>query len=182
MTYSAITLSLANLTLLAIGLALLVFLALLVPAARERLTEQLAGGERLLLGTGAFVAGAAMVGSLWFSEVVGFVPCLLCWYQRIAMYPLVLLLGLAAWRGDALIWRYTLPLSVVGLGIAIYHVTIQYRPALAVAACTEGVPCTGRYVHVHGLVSIPFMAGGAFLLITALLLLVRLAAGRSEEA
>lgn len=109
------------------------------------------------------------MGSLYYSEVVGFVPCELCWWQRIAMYPLVLVLGVAAVRGDRRVAWYGLPLSVVGLAIALYHILIQFQPTLDVGMCDGGVPCTARYLSVFGFVSIPVMASGGFLLVTGLL-------------
>jgi disulfide bond formation protein DsbB len=89
------------------------------------------------------------------------------------MYPLVFVLGVGLLRSDANAWRFALPLSVVGFLIAAYHVTIQWRPNLDVGTCNTGAPCTGRYLSVFGFISIPTMAGAAFLLITVLLLLVR---------
>jgi hypothetical protein len=76
-------------------------------------------------------------------------------------------------RGDPGVWRYAVPLAGVGLAIAIYHVTIQWQPSLDVGACSTGAPCSGRYLAVFGFVSIPTMAGAAFLLIITLLFLVR---------
>lgn len=155
--------------LLAIGLGV----ALVAPGSRSVLVDALRGRVRHPLAWAWMVALVASLGSLYLSEVVGFVPCVLCWYQRIAMYPLVLVLGVAMVRGDASAWRYGMPLAVVGLLIAAYHVTIQYQPSLDVGACSAGASCTGRYLHVFGLVSIPVMAGMGFLLVIALLALVR---------
>ncbi|NNF28983.1 MAG: disulfide bond formation protein B [Gemmatimonadetes bacterium] len=124
------------------------------------------------------------MGSLYLSEVAHLVPCSLCWYQRFAMYPMVLILGFGLLRGTTAIWRVGLPLAVIGLAISIYHVTIQWQPTLDVGACTSGAPCTGRYLAVFGFISIPTMAGAAFLLIISLLLLVRTLerAGATEPA
>lgn len=119
------------------------------------------------------LALVASTSSLYLSEVVGLVPCSLCWYQRIAMYPLVVLLGVAAFRRDVGIWRYGLPLSAAGLVIAIYHVVIQWQPTLEVGTCASGAPCTGRYLAVFGFISIPTMAASVFLAVSALMLLLR---------
>ena len=172
MNFVAVTQSLASLALLSgmLGLALLVGLA--VPSLRRALVVRVKGSESLLVGMAALTAFAASAGSLYYSEVVGFIPCLLCWYQRIAMYPLVLVLGVGLVRRDPAAWTYGVPLSVIGLLIALYHVMIQFRPTLDVGACGTGVPCTARYLAVFGFVSIPVMAAGGFLLITGLLLLV----------
>jgi len=86
------------------------------------------------------VSIAATVGSLYFSEVRAFVPCALCWWQRILMYPLVVVLGVATFRQDLLAWRTALPLSVIGLGTATYHYLLQKVPGLAPpASCASGV-------------------------------------------
>jgi disulfide bond formation protein DsbB len=125
------------------------------------------------------VAIVATLGSLYFSEIRMFVPCLLCWWQRIFMYPLVLLLAVATFRGDSGIWRYALPLSAIGLATSTYHYLLQKVPGLgAPASCAVGVPCTVQYVNYFGFITIPFMAGIAFLLITIALV----ALARSEKS
>lgn len=124
------------------------------------------GGRELLLGAWV-VAAVAMAGSLYFSGS-GLEPCRLCWYQRIAMYPLVAVLGVAVLRRDVAVWRYVLPLSVAGGLIAVYHAALQLQPALEVVECAVGAACTLRYFAVFGWISIPWMAGAAFLWITTL--------------
>jgi len=171
--YAPVVSTLGGLALVAVALALVLFLTLLVPSGRARLVGTLRGQERHPLAWAWVVAALAMSGSLYLSDVVGLLPCLFCWYQRVAMYPLVLVLGVAVLRGDAGVWRYALPLSVVGLAMAVYHVALQWNPSLEVVSCDVGAPCSGRYLSVFGFVSIPAMAGAAFLLITALLLVVR---------
>jgi len=151
----------------AIGVAVL----LILPVTRSKLAVRSAWFGPRFAGVVALVA---TLGSLTYSEGYGFVPCELCWYQRIAMYPLVLVLGVGMLGGDTAVWRYALPLPLVGLAISIYHVTIQWQPSLDVGACTTGAPCSGRYVAVFGFISIPTMAGAAFILIAAILLVVRL--------
>ena len=147
--------------------------ALLAGGSRERLRAALGGQERHPIAWALVLVLTATTGSLYLSEIIGFVPCLLCWYQRIAMYPLVLVFGVALVRIDSGVWRYGLPLALVGLAIAIYHVTIQWMPTLEVTTCDAGAPCTGRYVAVFGFISIPTMAGSVFLLVSALMLLLR---------
>ncbi len=116
----------------------------------------------------------AMVGSLFFSERMGFVPCTLCWYQRILMYPLVLFLGLAFYRNDREIYKYVLPMSLVGMVVAGYHYALQKLPSLhEFSTCTSGVPCSGQYINWFGFVTIPFLAFIAFTLITILMLVLR---------
>jgi disulfide bond formation protein DsbB len=149
------------------GLALLA--AHLTPGGRDALARRFSGQSRELLGWAGGVALTAMAGSLYLSEVVGFTPCVLCWYQRIAMYPLVVV-GAVGWLSrDAAAWKVGLPLAVIGAGIALYHVILQYQPALDVVSCDAGAPCTARYVLVFGFISIPGLALGAFLLIVGLL-------------
>lgn len=127
------------------------------------------------------VSIAATVGSLYFSEVRMFVPCALCWWQRILMYPLVVVLGVATVRQDLTAWRTALPLSLIGLGTATYHYLLQKVPGLAPpASCASGVPCNVQYIDWFGFVTIPFLAGVAFLIITIAML--RLAWTERSEA
>jgi len=172
--YATIITVLAGASLFAYVLAFALFALLVVPAVRGRVVDALVGRAGHPIGWAWFVALVASTGSLYLSDVVGFVPCSLCWYQRIAMYPLVVLLLVAMVRRDAPVWRYALPLAVIGAVIAAYHVTIQFQPSLDVGVCSAGASCTGRYLAIFGFVSIPVMAGGGFLLITALMALVRL--------
>lgn len=172
--YATLITLLAGAALLAYAMALGLGGALMIHGSRRSLGEALAGRAAHPIGWAWMVALVASAGSLYLSEVVGFVPCLLCWYQRIVMYPLVVVLGVAMVRGDAGVWRYALPLSVIGALIAAYHVTIQLQPSLDAGMCSAGASCTGRYLAVFGFVSIPVMAGGGFLLVSALMALVRL--------
>ncbi|NBC68158.1 disulfide bond formation protein B [Paenibacillus sacheonensis] len=117
------------------------------------------------------VSIVAVASSLYLSEIMKFIPCNLCWYQRIFMYPIVILLGIACYAQDRGIIRYVLPLSVLGGCISLYHYLEQQIPALARALpCTVGVPCSEDYLDwFGGYVTIPFLALIAFILITALL-------------
>lgn len=171
--YSLIVTSLGGLSFVATAVAILLFAGLAVPAFRSGLRERFRGLDRTVLGWATLIALAAVSGSLYFSEIVGFIPCRLCWFQRIAMYPLLPVLAVAVLRSDVGVWRYALPLSILGFAISAYHVAVQRLPAVEPAACGEGVPCSAIYVAVFQIVSIPVMAGSAFLAITALLLLTR---------
>ncbi|QHT61610.1 disulfide bond formation protein B [Paenibacillus lycopersici] len=117
------------------------------------------------------VAIVATGSSLYLSEIMKFIPCNLCWYQRIFMYPIVILLGIACYCQDRKIIRYVLPLSILGGCVSLYHYLEQQVPALARALpCTVGVPCSEDYLDwFGGRVTIPFLALIAFILITALL-------------
>jgi len=171
--YPTIITTLAVLAIVAVVLAIGLGVALATTGGRARLTDMLGGQERHPIAWAWLVALIAMLGSLYLSDIVHFAPCLLCWYQRIAMYPLVFVLGVGVLRADPGVWRYAIPLPIIGFLISAYHVLIQWRPNMEVTTCAVGAPCTGRYVAVFGLVSIPTMAGAAFLLITAMLMLVR---------
>jgi len=127
------------------------------------------------------VSLVATGGSLYFSEIALFEPCKLCWFQRIFMYPLTVLLGIASYRDDRGIISYTLPLSVIGGSISLYHYLLQKVPAMkSFTPCTRGVPCTGDYINWFGFVTIPFLALTAFVLITWFLMAAR--KGATDEA
>ncbi|WP_201000374.1 disulfide oxidoreductase [Paenibacillus glycanilyticus] len=120
------------------------------------------------------VALVATGGSLYFSEIRGFIPCDLCWYQRIFMYPQVILLGIAAYRGDRRIIGYVLPLSIIGMLISIYHNFEIWFPKVGdMMPCRSGIPCNYDYLNWLGFITIPLMALTAFILITILLVLGR---------
>jgi len=170
--FSLVVQTLAVLTLVAAAAGAGLLGTLAVPRGRRALRSFFAGQERHPMGWAWIVALVAMGGSLYFSDGVGLEPCVLCWYQRIAMYPLVLVLGVGLWRGSPEVWRYALPLPLAGLPISIYHVALQHRPSLGLVACDPSNPCSLRYISAFGFVSIPVMAGAAFVLIAALLLIV----------
>jgi len=109
----------------------------------------------------------ATLGSLYLSEIKGFNPCTLCWYQRILMYPQVIILGIAFYKGDHRVWGYTLPMSLLGWAIALYHYIIQKSPKpLEFAACSVDVPCSGQYINWFGFITIPFLSFTAFTIIS----------------
>ncbi len=123
---------------------------------------------------GAFVVAAlAMGGSLYFSEVAHFEPCKLCWYQRIAMYPLVVILGIAARHGDVGARRYVAPLAVIGAVLSTYHYALELFPSLDSGVCSAISPCTVIWFRQLGFVTMPYLALSAFLLILATLALAR---------
>ncbi|KGX84736.1 disulfide oxidoreductase [Pontibacillus litoralis] len=119
-----------------------------------------------LLWLQAFVA---TMGSLYFSEIRGFVPCEMCWYQRIFMYPLVLLYGLALIKKDIRYAQGGLYLSIIGAATALYHYGIQKVPALQPEIGSCGlVPCNGQYINVFGFITIPLLSLIAFSVIICL--------------
>lgn len=120
------------------------------------------------------VALAATLGSLYFSEVRHFVPCTLCWYQRILMYPLAVVLAIASYRQSVSIRVYVLPLSVLGMGFALYHVLEQHiRGFGAPGLCKAGIPCNLHYIDWLGFITIPLLSLTAFTLVTLLLAALR---------
>lgn len=120
------------------------------------------------------VAGTATLGSLYLSEVAHFVPCTLCWYQRIAMYPLAIILLIAAIRRDHRIRIYVATLATIGAVISIYHRLVQAFPNIeGGASCDPTNPCSAAYVEQFGFITIPTMALAGFLCILALVWLDR---------
>lgn len=118
------------------------------------------------------VAAVSTAGSLYYSEVANFTPCILCWYQRAAMYPLVPLLGIAAAVGWFKVKRIGIPIAVVGACISIYHYQLELFPEQS-TVCSVEVPCTERWFEVFGFVSLAFMALTGFAAIIALLSISR---------
>jgi len=127
------------------------------------------------------VSLATTLGSLYFSDVAGFLPCKLCWYQRIAMYPLSVLLLIAAVRRDRSVWVYVVPQATIGALIAAYHTQLQAFPDQSSSFCTLAAPCTERYVWEFGFVSLPFMALVAFVFIIAMVLVARSSGALSPQ-
>jgi len=106
----------------------------------------------------------ALVGSLFFSLVMQLPPCDLCWYQRIAMYPLVIILAIGIWKKDikgSLVYAW--PLAIIGWIIALYHNLLYYNilPE-SVVPCSAGISCTTKYIEYFGFVTIPLLAFVAF--------------------
>jgi disulfide bond formation protein DsbB len=153
--------------------------ATVVLAVGRRFSPALArAGDALLADVGPHtlvlgfcVAAVATLGSLYFSEVAHFVPCRLCWYQRICMYPLVPLLGMAAFRRDLGIRLYAGALAGIGALISTYHVLLERFPSLEGGVCEATNPCTIIWVERFGYLTIPAMALSAFALLLALLAL-----------
>jgi disulfide bond formation protein DsbB len=109
------------------------------------------------------IALVATVGSLFFSEVMQLPPCVLCWYQRIAMYPLVIIIGIGIATRDSRMRNYALPVCLIGLAVSIYHNLLYYRiiPE-SLAPCVQGISCTSKQIEWFGFITIPLMALTAF--------------------
>lgn len=116
------------------------------------------------------VALVATLGSLYFSEVRQFEPCRLCWFQRIMMYPIGILALVGLIKQDEYLPNYVLPLSLIGLCISIYHILIQNGIIVQSSGCTT-VLCSIKYVNWLGFISIPVLAGTAFLIISTIMFL-----------
>jgi disulfide bond formation protein DsbB len=127
------------------------------------------------------VAAIATGGSLFFSEVAHFVPCELCWYQRICMYPLSILTLILAVHGDHRVARYLLPLPVVGAGVSVYHLLIENKVIAEPAQCLISSPggCGLKWINEFGYATIPTLALTAFVLLIGFL---ALAAGGGDES
>jgi disulfide bond formation protein DsbB len=123
------------------------------------------------------VATVATLGSLYYSEHAGFVPCELCWYQRIVMYPLVIVLGVAALRRDRAVWITTLVFVVIGAPLSLYHWLVERVPAFeASSSCSTTTPCSAPWFEKWGFVTLAWMAMSAFLLIGVLMVCALLGA------
>jgi len=138
--------------------------AVVSPVARRRLAHWCAGSWDRIVGMGFAVAFVSTAGSLYYSEIADFEPCVLCWYQRIAMYPLVLILGIGWLRRDASSAWYALPLAGIGAGISTYHVLVERYPSLGEGlSCSVQAPCSVPYFRQFGWITIAVMALAGFL-------------------
>ena len=116
----------------------------------------------------------ATLGSLYFSEIMKLPPCVLCWYQRILMYPLVIIISVGILRRDKGLPLYVLPMSILGWVIALYHNLLYYKILPEAAApCTMGVSCTTKQIEWFGFVTIPLLSFIAFTVITICMFLYR---------
>lgn len=165
MSREAVQLFCALLALVALGGAVLITGARFVRSAGPGL----AAVAELRTWLAWLVAAACMAGSLYFSEVAHFPPCEYCWYQRICMYPLAVILLVAALRRDRRIGWYAVPLAGIGALISSYHYLIEWHPNLQADSCDAAVPCTIVWFREFGFISLPFMALCGFLAVIALL-------------
>ncbi|WP_010275034.1 disulfide oxidoreductase [Paenibacillus senegalensis] len=122
------------------------------------------------------IALVAASGSLYLSEILRYEPCKLCWIQRIFMYPLVLLFAVASIKKDYRIYRYALPLTIIGGGFSVYHYLMQKTPLFSEGGTCGPVPCTYDALDWFGFITVPFLALVAFVLIAILQLFLRKAA------
>ena len=134
--------------------------------AYERARDEI--GPRAI-GLAAAVAVVCMTGSLYYSEIANFPPCKLCWYQRIAMYPLAIILPIAAVRRDLAVKPYAMVLAGIGGVISVYHMLVERFPTLESGSCDPTNPCSIIWVEPLGYLTIPTMALSGFALILTLL-------------
>jgi disulfide bond formation protein DsbB len=177
MDVEAVTTFFALLAVLGLVFLAVVAVSAVVAAVRGGLPDALVGLReglgQVALPLAFAVALTTTLGSLYLSEVAKFPPCILCWYQRIAMYPNVVLLGVAALRRDASVKWYVVPLAVIGASISTYHYLLERFPESISAGCSVEVPCDTVWVWKFHFLSIPGMAWVGFLLIATLVLLAR---------
>ncbi|HJO80659.1 MAG: disulfide bond formation protein B [Acidimicrobiales bacterium] len=164
MSVDQVTTFFSLLALVAAAISVATGISLATTSGRSVLASM--GGSPLRLATA--VAATSVAGSLYFSEVAGFRPCELCWYQRIAMYPLAIILLVAIARPGGDVARFALPLSISGAAVSIYHYQLQLFPDQG-AVCEPGASCAFRWVHRFGFISIPLMAMAGFTAVTALM-------------
>ena len=151
----------ALLTLVALAGGLMTLLSLVV---RASWTETwLATVRAYGLWAMCAVTATAMVGSLYFSESVGYAPCKLCWYQRIAMYSIAIISFVAALRKDNNVARYTIVLAPLGLIVSVYHYLLEWEIINESSVCSLDVPCTSIWFREFGFITLCFMAGCAFI-------------------
>lgn len=184
--------SLANslftvLTLLAnafVVLALVAALVALVSAsARQSLRGVLTKTAPFATRAAAAVAVVTTLGSLYYSQVIGWLPCELCWYQRICMFPLSAILVVGVIRRDKGVAWYALPFLVAGIPLALYHWLVERVPSLAEgSSCSAFVPCSIPYFQELGYITLAFMDMSAFILIAVLLIIGRYRGVKEESS
>jgi disulfide bond formation protein DsbB len=127
-------------------------------------------------------AAVATLGSLYFSEVMKFTPCTLCWYQRICMYPLVAILGVGIWKKNRDLPYYVLPLSITGWLISVKHNWGYYHTAgIGQGYCLLGETCNVQYLNWLGFISIPLLSLTAFTVINGCMIVYLKARAKPAE-
>jgi disulfide bond formation protein DsbB len=129
--------------------------------------------QEYAIPTALVIAIVGLLGSLYFSEVRHFIPCVLCWYQRIVLYPLVVIFVVGLATRDQGVWRYALPLAIISLGIGVYQLLLVYGVITAATACSVGVSCVAITWSLFGFITIPLLAFLEALSIVILLIAYR---------
>ncbi len=117
-------------------------------------------------------ASIATLGSLFFSEIMNFVPCTMCWYQRIFMYPLVVIFLINLLYPNDDVFKYTITLVVIGLLFSIYHNLLMLDIiSKDIVPCTSGVPCSTKYINWFGFINIPLLSLLSYIILLSLVIL-----------
>lgn len=158
------------LTVFAQGLVILIIVSNWFPKKQKKLVKSFL--DKNVLAFAFTISLAATLGSLFYSEIAGYTPCKLCWFQRIFMYPQPVLFAIALWKKDLAIIKYSLALCLIGGSIALYHYLVQTGivPSGSCGVVGYSVSCSQRFVMEWGYITIPMMSLTAFGLITTLLL------------
>lgn len=136
------------------------------------ITRQLSPWTLLLLAWA--VALLATLAALFIGEVMGRTPCVLCWYQRISMFPLALILAVACYNSDTGVWRYALPLAATGWLVALYHCLLYFGVIPdSIKPCGAGPSCSSADMTILGGIPLPLLSLLAFTLISVLLMFIR---------
>lgn len=120
------------------------------------------------------IASVSTSGSIFFSFVMEFAPCVLCWYQRIFLFPLVIILAIGLFPFDKSVVKYAFPLAIAGWLTALYH-NLVYAKIIpeSIQPCTQGVSCTEEYINLFGFLSIPMLALLSFSIIIVFLVILK---------
>lgn len=119
------------------------------------------------------IVSVATLGSLFFSEIMDYAPCDLCWYQRIFIYPLVIMIPIGLFPFDRSVIKYSLPLLIVGWSIAVYQNLLYYGIIPEnISPCSQGVSCKEEYIEIFGTLSIPLLSLIAFSIVGVLFIVL----------
>ena len=137
-------------------------------------SDKAANTNWTLLFLSWLLVSVSVTGSLFFSYVLEFEPCVLCWYQRICLFPLVIILATGLFPFDKSVVKYSLPLAIAGGLTALYH-TLLYAGIIpeSIQPCSKGVSCTEKYIELFGFISIPMLSFLAFATLISLLLILK---------
>jgi disulfide bond formation protein DsbB len=125
--------------------------------------------KKVYLLLGQFIISVASIfGSLFFSEVMKFPPCNLCWYQRIFIYPIALIVLIGLYLKSEDTNKFLTPFISLGLLISIYHNLVYYKVILVIVPCTESAPCTAQQLNYLGIITIPLLSLVAFVTLLVL--------------
>ncbi len=171
MSVEVVTQILSVLAIIAQVTTFTLLLALFLPGKKAKQVIQFFGRHAIVFALAIVLVST--LGSLFYSEIAGYTPCKLCWYQRILMYPQVLLLGMAFLKKDKNIVDYSILLSGIGAAIALYHYLLQRGAVSEILPCSTvgySVSCAKTFVMTYGYITIPLMALSAFCLVVLLMI------------